>query len=309
MPVERETKMDDNTDRYYRHSGRVPTMGTVWMLIGGGVVASVISFLYALLDYYNPLVYFTFIGTIVFGLTTGGAVMWGGILGKVRNNQFSFIVGIVLGLFAIYMAWVWFIWLLVEEIIFEPGALFQAMQFVGEVGVWSIRNWQPTGWALYCFWLVEAGVIMCSTVMVSAGNDDPFCEDCNEWTEEQEGVALLQVTDNAMLKAALEQERYEVLSQVPVAPADSTDCLHVNTHTCSKCSESHYLTIEQVTVTIDEKGNDDTDKTDVLKNLWVPAEVVENLLSAKAEAAEAAESEQAEPAADAEDTETSEEAD
>ena len=273
--------MADRQDRYYRPSGIFPLTGVAMMLGGGAVVAAVVSIIYALLIFYNPFIYINFVGAMFLGGAAGGAAMYAGKFGKVRNPTVYLFAGIALGVFATYLSWVWYIWVLTdyEAFLFSPAAILMLLQEIASDGMWSLSSWTPTGLALYAFWLVEAGIIIYFSAFLAVGLDTPFCEACGEWTKEEENVVVLENTENELLKQALEENHFEVLQQLPKADPSSSDSLHVNLHTCPRCSDSNYLAIRQVVVTQDEKGKDETETTDVVKNLHIPSSVVAELRS------------------------------
>ena len=49
--------MSSQADRDYRPSGKIPFVGTAAMLLVGTLVALLVSFIYALISRYNPLIY------------------------------------------------------------------------------------------------------------------------------------------------------------------------------------------------------------------------------------------------------------
>lgn len=281
-------------ERYYRDSGAVPFAGTLLMMGCGVVAAGVLSIVYGFLDYYNPLIYVTGIGTVVLGIGTGGAITFGSTLGKVRNRMYARIVGVVVGCLTVYLAWVWYLWaaqmdlrelheaigLRQAELSFDPSRMLELIKLIADNGLWSIFGANPTGLVLYALWLVEAGLILGFTVMVAAGNDSPFCEPCNEWTDDDENVVVLQNTGHAELVRDLEDEQYEVLDRLRTEALDPNDCLLVTLHTCPNCDESNYLSITHVLTTVNKKDEEEKAETEVIKNLWIPADLVELLKTA-----------------------------
>ena len=116
--------MSDNTDRYYRPSGRIPFFGTVLMLALGTLVALISSFIYAVISRYNPIIYIQFFVTLGFGAVMGITVNSVGYKMKVRNRFFAVLISMVIGMLGLYFAWVWYIWMLFDWdtnlLIFQP---------------------------------------------------------------------------------------------------------------------------------------------------------------------------------------------
>ena len=300
--------MNNPGERYYRDSGAVPFAGTLLMVGCGVVAAGLFSIVYGFLDYYNPFIYLTGIGTVVLGVGTGAAITFGSTLGKVRNRLYARIVGAVVGSLAVYMAWVWYLWAAQREIpklhqaialhqaelSFDPSQMLELIRLIADEGLWSIAGATPSGIVLYALWFVEAGIIFGFTYSVAAGNDSPFCEPCNEWTDDDDNLIVLQNTAHAELVRNLEDEQYERLEHLRAETHDPHDCLLVTLHICPNCDESNYLSITHVLTTVNKK--DEEEKTEVIKNLWIHADLVDLLRTAPP-----TDQETAEPPVDSED--------
>ncbi|MEW4530869.1 YrzE family protein [Maioricimonas sp. JC845] len=277
-------------ERYYRNAGVVPFKGTMMMLIAGGLVAIVLSFVYAVIDYYNPFIYFTFIATAILGAAIGGAVHWGGNAGAVRNRGFRLIVGIACGLIGVYFSWVWFIFILAEwnaeAIILDPLQMANLIQFLAANGVWEIQGQQPTGMALYAVWLIEAGMIFGIAAMTAGQALQPYCEPCGRWTEAVDEVLFLPKTDVPALQADLEEERYEALDKLAEEEVDRSDCLSVTVQKCPECDESNFLSVGHLTVTQSKEGPQVNTKP-LITGLAVPDDVVEGIRERARQAEEA----------------------
>lgn len=277
--------MELSAERYYRNSGAVPFAGTLLMIVLGMVAGAVLSFGYALLCRYNPLIYLTFLGTLVFGAGVGGAVRIGARTGKVRNRLFVIIVAAAISLISLYLTWVWYIWLLMRQmlpgfpVVFDPVAVGQFIQAIAEDGVWSMRGWEPTGWQLYAIWGVEALIVTIVGVKIGAGDTIPFCEPCNEWTAGGEQSLLLAYRDPAEVRRDLENERYEILDDLRREPADPANALHATIYRCPKCRDSNYLSVVHTVVATNRKGETETSSTPVVTNLRIPEDLVLHLES------------------------------
>ncbi|MFG0335438.1 MAG: YrzE family protein [Maioricimonas sp. JB049] len=277
-------------ERYYRNAGAVPFKGTMMMLIAGGLTAIVLSFVYAVVDYYNPFIYFTFIATALLGAAIGGAVSWGGTVGAVRNRGFRLLVGIACGLIGVYFSWVWFILILAEwnpeAIALDPLQMVNFIQFLAINGVWEIQGSRPTGMALYAIWLIEAAMIFGIAATTAGQAIEPYCEPCGRWTEAVEEVLFLPHTDPAALQVDLEEERYEALDKLSDAEVDRGDCLTVTLRKCPECDESNFLSVGHLTVTQTKEGPQVNTKP-LITGLCVPDEVVERIRERARKAEEA----------------------
>ncbi|QDU35744.1 hypothetical protein Mal4_00260 [Maioricimonas rarisocia] len=277
-------------ERYYRNAGAVPFKGTMMMLIAGGLTAIVLSFIYAVIDYYNPFIYFTFIATAILGAAIGGAVRWGGTVGAVRNRGFRLLVGIFCGLIGAYFSWVWFILVLAEwnpdAIVLDPLQMVNLIQFLAANGVWEIQGSRPTGMTLYAVWFIEAAMIFGIAATTAGQAIEPYCEPCGRWTDAVDEVLFLPHTDPAALQVDLEEERYEALDKLSDTDVDRSDCLTVTLRKCPECDESNFLSVGHLTVTQTKEGPQVNTKP-LITGLCVPDEVVESIRERARKAEEA----------------------
>lgn len=266
-------------DRYYRSSGVVPIAGTSLMFAGGLVAAAVLGIIYGIVCFINPLVYLTALGAVFLGMLIGRAVVFGADRGKVRNPLFVTFVGCVFGAVAVYFAWVGYVFAVTDFMVFtlQPEFLWMMIQFVGALGAWSIGGHTPTGWELYTLWLIEAGVILYFTAATAAGVRRPFCEECGAWTVEEKGIAIASDTDRPALLADLEREQYESLDALRRREIDPTGCLLLTLHTCPRCRESNFLTVEAMSLSANNKGELEQKVTPFVRHLRIPHDVVEQL--------------------------------
>lgn len=264
--------MSDNTDRYYRPSGRIPFFGTVLMLGLGTLVALISGFVYAVISRYNPIIYVQMFVTLGFGAVMGVSVNAVGHMMKVRNRFFAVLISMVIGMLGMYFAWVWYIYMLAEwdldYLIFQPTVTWAIVQELAENGIWEIKGGKPTGIALYCFWLLEAGIVLVMCYVTGAEAPPPFCEECNCWTEKRDALSIAKV-DPALITAAMEDEQYDILPPLAAGEINPADYMSVVCHTCPNCEDSGYLTVSTV-VTVQGKEGPETTATQFVPPIAVP---------------------------------------
>lgn len=271
--------MDLTAERYYKNSGAVPFVGTLLMIVLGMIAGGLLAAGYGALCHYNPYIFLTFVGTLIFGAGVGGAVRLGAWAGKVRNRTFVLIVGGVLGLISMYMTWVAYLWFALGGIAVDPQTISTLVQFLAMLGPWSLGAWQPEPWQFYAIWGFEALLVTGIAAKVGAGNTIPFCEPCNAWTAKGEQSILLALRDPAEVRRELENERYEILDDLRREPADPANALHATIYRCPKCRDANYLSVVHTVVTTNRKGETQTNSTDVVKNLRIPEDLVLHLES------------------------------
>lgn len=275
--------MQGKIGEYYLPSGEAPPGGVALALVCGGLAGIPLGLIYGVLCFYNPLIYITFIATIIAGVCGGMACTYGIRVGKVRNGKAALLAGLLSGIFAYYLAWAGYLLVAKQPLDFEvflPWVMAKEISLLYTRGAsWSIFGVGFGGFAWALCWLGEFVVItfLYAILPYSQVTEEPFCENCEDWTVEETEVATLEKTDSEMLKAALEAKEFAVLTLLPPTSPDNPDCLHLELHVCPECQENCYLSIDEITVKVDAKGESNTDTTTIVNNLCIPAEVVEEV--------------------------------
>ncbi|MGE3316024.1 MAG: hypothetical protein AB7O26_12995 [Planctomycetaceae bacterium] len=277
--------MTTRPDRYYRDSGAVPLKGTMLMLFGGIGAACAVSFAYAALARFNPYIFINAFGVIGFGCAVGFIINRCARWGAVRNRKFLTIVGLALAALAVYFSWMWYIFLLMDwnpnAIILEPWIMWQVLQQIAANGLWSMGAFAPRGWQLYGFWLLEAGIVFLSTVLVARGSTIPYCEACARWTTPVQRKLRLQLCGTDELREELEAENYQVLDSLAAAELNPNDHYEVDVYRCDQCSDSNFLGITRVQVSMKD-GSPNTNRNNLIQHIVVPNELVQHLDQAAA---------------------------
>ena len=271
--------------RFYRLSGIVPVGGLVQTLFAGMGSAISIGVVYSYAMVYLPIVQVHFIGTGAFGLIVGHLVQRSARAGRIRNRFVPAVIGFASGVAGLYFAWG--ADLLARMgippngfvIAFKPQVLWLYVQWFNENGIWAIgRNAQDTlkGLPLALVWVAEAGTIvgLATYFPWSDIRQWVFCENCGWWETIESNLNYFSAVDADKIAERLKHEDLTVLREMALArPADM---MHLRLHlaTCETCDESNYLDLEQVTVTVDKKGNAKTTSKLLVEKLQIaPADV------------------------------------
>ena len=261
-----------NTSRYYQESGAASPAG-ILMTFGARIAAAlVLGALYGILSFINPFVYVNFLGAIFLGVGVGMAVGKSAGWGSVRNTKIIMAAGALAGVLTLYAAWVGWLFAGTEftEIIARPGDIFATMGFLGEVGVYEIFGFAPTGGVLYAIWGIEAAIIVGSTFLNTLGNTgrQPYCEECEDWTHEEIVTDRLEVVRNpgALIKA-LEAHDMTAVTDLAMVSAGNDRRTKVSLHKCNGCSGSKYLTVDGIEISYDNDGDASVDETPLVENL------------------------------------------
>ncbi|MEX0717731.1 MAG: hypothetical protein WD066_14150 [Planctomycetaceae bacterium] len=237
----------NDADRYYRNSGGVPFIGTLMTFATGLVGAVVFGLIYTLVCWYNPVVFFTIFATGCLGVGTGWAVRVGAEWGHVRNRLFATIVGAFCGAATVYFSWVGYVVASTNfgRFTLDPEILWGFVQQLAMNPIWSIGDYTPVGDELRTLWTIEAGVIILISLAAAGTVGRPYCEPCGAWTVVRKNAAAAASADPAPLRCALEEGKYEFLESLRWRAIDPDDRLLLTLHTCPRCRDSNYLTIDR----------------------------------------------------------------
>lgn len=266
-----------DSTRYYKSTGQAP-FGAVVSASQFGIFAAIIcGALYGIIVCYNPIIYINFLGALVLPLAVGAALKTRFHSGKIRSESVKFWMGGFCGLLAVYCAWWgWLVALSEWDFIFlNPVDLPAIISGLAELGVWDMKGWTPTGWQLYLIWAIEAGVIIVVSTGAGLGDEIPFCEDCDEWTEPVDNAIPIPLSDVDGLRESLEAEEYDVLLDAIGEHVTPSHHFLVKTYKCPDCDESCYLTISELTHSGKEDEEESIDA--VIENLVVDLSVVEDI--------------------------------
>jgi hypothetical protein len=131
---------------------------------------------------------------------------------------------------------------------------------------------------LYGIWSLEAGIVLVVALLTASSNDEPFCENCDQWIEPQgEPVPLPNHGQLDQLQRDLEAESYGAFEELAAAQLEPSDFLNAIIKTCPSCSDSNYLSVDRVTTTTKSSGEEDVNTATLMANLSIPTAVIEQL--------------------------------
>jgi hypothetical protein len=231
---------------------------------------------------YIPIIYLNFLGTAGFGFIIGYLVKQAARAGRIRNRFVPAAIGFVSGLAGVYFAWG--ADLLARQGVgnlgflaaFRPEILWSYIQWFYENGQWGIgqhANNNVSGIPLAIVWAAEFCTIVGLATGVPWGEMRKwvFCENCGWWETIESNLNYFSAIDADKIAERLKQEDLTVLREL--AAARPSDLMHLRLHlaTCETCDASNYLDLDQVTVTIDKKGNVKTTSKLLVDKLQIAA--------------------------------------
>jgi hypothetical protein len=275
------TMLNYDVDRYYRHTGRAPIVGTTIATIAAWVVVSLIGVAYAYVQLHVKIVdllSFLFVAAFAAAMAVSvyGVLRWA----KVRNMAVTALVAISAALLGWYVSWVAWEHALLRQggmqasairLAEHPDAVWYLAKSINEEGTFSIRKRTVKGTELWVAWAIEALVFIGATIAIPVMKlrDLAFCESCGRWCTKTDGVVRVGLGDEAMLRQQLEAKDF---SHFRAAGPIDPDMPHwrADLYRCPGCPDTHLLTISRVTISY--YNNQRQEKaTKVIDRLWVDA--------------------------------------
>jgi hypothetical protein len=272
-------KIKMSSSLYYAHSGKFSIQGVAMGLVAGLAAAVVLGFIYSYLILYIPFIYVNFLATAGFGALVGGVAAWGLRRGKVRNTPVALSVVAIVAIGALYAAWVvWMYGFLRRQetdlrldlavIALHPRLLFDLILAVSDEGAWQIKGMTPTGPVLWVAWLIEASLIVGVPLFVAADPlTEPFCESCERWAEEKQGIATVADADAEELRSRLEAKDFAFLEGLGAKKPNAGSWVRLDLHSCPDCGMLNTLSVKRVTLKVDKKGKESQHVKKVMNRL------------------------------------------
>ncbi|MDB5270646.1 MAG: hypothetical protein JWP58_3686 [Hymenobacter sp.] len=277
---------------YYQPSNKMPLGGVLLFLLGGVLAAAVLALVYIYAIWYIPFVYINFFICLGFGVVLGGILMLLARAGKLRSPRGVAGLAVVVGLAAIYLEWSVYLTLLFNsettgtgreadtstsfsaglflDVLTHPAAMWAAIGKINATGTWTLKGATPSGAFLWVVWAVELVIILGGAYLLARSQaDEPFSELANEWADEETlAHPLAYAHDAAQTRTALETGQFRTL--LPhAAPAGPDPFARLKLHRVANDPGCQYLTLENVTPKVDDKGKASESTATVVQHLAI----------------------------------------
>lgn len=288
---------------YYQPSKRITIGGVLSFLLLGAAAAVPLAFSYVYATWYIPFIYVNVLLTLGFGAVLAAVLKALTTMGKLRNPALVGWLAVAVGLWAWYVQWTLYLTLLngageteslghrasfthttFESDVFlsllaQPDLVLGMLPRLAENGMWSIFTVTVSGVVLYLVWLAELAIIVFfAWALPHSQAATPFSETTGQWTEKLTfPVTTAAFPDAEATKAALEAADWAHLQ--PLAPGEEAPSAFGRLHLyhVPQAEDCCYLSLENVTIEVDDKGKSSEKATDVLEYLRVAPHVCREL--------------------------------
>tara|TARA_B110000879_G_scaffold168408_1_gene217978 strand:- start:1533 stop:2372 length:840 start_codon:yes stop_codon:yes gene_type:complete len=247
----------------YKLSGKA---GNLWLtgILIGPLLAILLSILYSYIVVYNPFIYLTI---LVYAIYLFCIVLVQKLvvrMAKCRSRASSFKYGALVGVFAVYINWCTFLFVLLQryedaipltEILLNPSGVFHLASSLSVDGWYSLIGFNVSGWFLWLIWIIEilgilaAGILGGSVVL----HEKVFCENCNRWVEDIDLDLRLSIEDEDKIHSSIKND-IGLITEIPVVQKDKAAHIKVNIHHCSSCNNLSTVDLDLITLEENDKG-------------------------------------------------------
>jgi hypothetical protein len=299
QPIEYGMEGERPYDLYYQHSGATPVLTVLLAGLAGCVVAVAGALVYAYVDLYIPIIYANILATVGFGALIG--FVTAAILkrGRVRSMHVGIALVIVITLVGYYFSWVFWVKatfdryareevaavVTIPRLIQSPRMLWECASGLNEHGTWSLGhassssrdNSNVSGVMLDIVWLAEALVIFGLAIGVTRARIGGaiYCERCDRWCGP--AVVLRRTAPGDAAAARQGAEAHDFSHFATLGAASGGHYWELQHEHCGQCNELHTLSVRDVTITTNKKGEQSTKIKKVINRLLVTPEEVEEL--------------------------------
>lgn len=287
---------------YYKPSGAFSPLSFAYLLGISLTALPLLGLIYSYATWYIPFVYIRFFLTLGLGFAVGLLVdMLIVKFGKVRNTPLAIIFGVVAALITLYFSWaVWLDLMLnigesygndklgitvsniefmqVFNLAIQPMTMWDLMKEVNTVGSISIKGSTISGIFLSLIWLIEAGMVLGVAILYSMPQSKkPFCERTGAWFTEKTLVPFDFIEDKEKMVTGLERAVVTVFDDL-VQNTDITTQHHSIFTLYSSESGENYLSVENKTAKMDDKGKTSFDSDEFIEYIGLSDKLSKILL-------------------------------
>lgn len=267
----------------YKHSGKVPPSGLMLAAVILIPAAIILGILYSAAVVYIPFIKLRGIATFFYGGALGalsGTVCY---QAKFRSHFFVLLTTLGVTLLSYYVSWgihpaMLAMWngenmddvISVAIMGLRPDFVIGWARFIFDNGLWGMNaNNAISGWAVVALWAVEALIIfgVALAAKMTYGNA-PFCEDCNEWTEETKELANLPVSPEDPAWQQFAGGNLDAVKKLQISQ-ETPQYVELQLAACPSCTNSDFISAVGVTLSVNNDGDLQKQENDIVRHLHI----------------------------------------
>jgi len=267
----------------------MPLTGVLLLLAVGAVVAAPLGVIYILAIRYIPFIYLNLLAIAAYGIGFAFVVAKLVELGRLRSPAAAGLLGCIAGLAATWLQWVFFAAFIVHDetislvaacshFLTHPAALGGFIQYVAGHGTWSFKDGDPvTGVFLILIWIAETLTIVVPAALFAYGQaGKPFSELLQRWAVPVRLPGRLPFfASPAEVRARLESG--DLMPLVTNEPPAGHQYARLELYSAEGDPSCFYLSVENVSESLDKKGRKQTATAAIATHLHLPAELAKQL--------------------------------
>ncbi len=272
------------TGETYKHSGKVPAKGMLLVAFALIPFAIVMGVLYSFGIVYLPFMKIRVVVTLFFGGALGGLSAIVCHKAKFRSRLAVFLVILLVSATSYYASWA------VHHTAFglrkgalnvpnaavdalegfAPKNIYRWAKIIHDNGIWSVgKGKKLKGIGVCILWALEALIIF-GTAISSRGKfgSAPFCEDCDEWTNETVDLANLPVAPDDPAWDKFSTGDLDAVKKLQLV-VDSMQYVELQVATCPTCENSDFVSAVGVVLKHGKDGEFDKKTKPIVRHLRI----------------------------------------
>jgi hypothetical protein len=216
---------------------------------------------------------------VAYGFVVGILCTAGMKSGRVNKSGPALVIGLVVGVFTVWAAWMSYFWLRAgysfEDYFYllrNPQEFFDAISFYANHPAWSIGKSKSAEPAIfyYAVWLGEAAILVGLIVYqpLKFVKENRLCQDCGKWLKPSGDKSFFVAEGMGVQELKTELQAGSVralMSRERTVPDVSASWLEVEGYACAECQDADlFINVTMVTMVKGKKKDELERKTEVL---------------------------------------------
>lgn len=230
-------------------------------IVIGGIAVWLISFLYGPISHWLPDARLNFILVAGFGWVVSLVVNFMLKHQRICDTVPALIVAGVIGLIAIWGAWLSYIWTLTGydfseyiDFMLHPNYIWNVALYIAHDPVWTLsKSSDGHPYMYYAVWLIEFAIVVGFPMLMAMSylKENKVCDDCRDWLRKTDDTAMFLLPEEGgeQILANLQQGDVSALSTLTRLSADGEAPAWVEVHgyACPNCqNKDSFVTVNWV---------------------------------------------------------------